>query len=164
MDSRIQTAIKKANEYIGIPYSPWIPSKSCFGDHGPFWSYNGPAPSFDKITKELLNCVGLSNVIRRFFQLEIPGVKEESFYAGGTYEWFLYLQNKQKLQPFNPSTVYPKGTLLLRCFHSEEDEGHLAIVTGPSTVIHSIRTRGVTNDMLWENYFEFACLPEHWLV
>ncbi len=163
MDSRISFILEKAKSFLGIAYSPWIPSKSCLGDSGPFWSFNGPPVPLEKIQSELLNCVGLINVLRRELHLEIPGVTNESFYAGGTYEWCLYLQTKEKLLPIDPKITYPIGTLLLRDYHSIEDEGHLAIVIGPNQVIHSIREKGVIQDSLWEDYFEFACLPENWL-
>ncbi len=163
MDSRIQLILQKAKTFLGIAYSPWIPSKSCLGDCGPFWAFNGPPVSLKKIQCELLNCVGLINVLRRELSLEIPGVTTESFYAGGTYEWCLYLQNQEKLLPFDPTISYPLGTLLLRNFHSIEDEGHLAILSGPNQVIHSIREKGVIQASLWKDYFEFVCLPNNWL-
>ena len=163
MNTTVELILKKAKECLGIPYSPWIPSKSCLGDHGPFWAFHGPPVPLEKIQQELLNCVGLINVVRRDLGLEIPGVSTESFYAGGTNEWVHYLLHQDKLTPFDASISYPPGTLLLRGYHTDEDEGHVAILTGPKTVIHSIRVHGVTNDMIWENYFEFACLPEYWL-
>jgi hypothetical protein len=163
MESKIQRCLAKADEYIGIPYSGWNPNVSCFGDHGPFWSFNGPAPSFDRVKRELLNCVGLINVIRRDLGLEIPGAADQTYYAGGTYEWYMYLDRKKKLHSFDPKKTYPKGTLLLRCYRDEEDDGHLAIIRDKQKVVHSIRAGGVKHDIVWPNYYEYACAPEDWL-
>jgi hypothetical protein len=163
MEARIQRCLAKADEYIGIPYSGWNPDVSCYGDHGPFWSFNGPAPSFDRVKRELLNCVGLINIIRRDFGLEIPGAAEQTYYAGGTYEWYTYLDRKRKLKPFDPTKQYPKGTLLLRCFRDQDDDGHLAILRDKQKVVHSIRAGGVTHGGIWPDYYEFVCAPEDWL-
>jgi cell wall-associated NlpC family hydrolase len=163
MESRVQQALAKADEYIGILYSPWNPNASCYGDHGPFWSFNGPAPSLERVERELLNCAGLINIIRRELGLKIPGAAEQTYYAGGTYEWFTYLDRKKKLHHFDSTKHYPKGTLLLRCFRNKDDDGHLAIVRGKQKVIHSIRNYGVIHDSVWPTYYEFVCLPEDWL-
>ena len=163
MEIKVRRALAKAEEYMGIPYSAWRPDVSCYGDHGPFWSYNGPAPSFDRVKRELLNCVGLINVVRRDLGLEIPGADEQRYYAGGTYEWFTYLDHKKKLKKFEPSRIYPDGTLLLRCFRSQEDDGHVAIICGPNQVVHSIRDQGVCRSQIWPDYYEYVCAPADWL-
>ncbi len=177
MEERVQRCLAKANEFIGIPYSPWNPNVSCYGDHGPFWSFNGPAPTTEQVKEGLLNCVGLVNVIRRDLGLEIPGATDQSFYAGGTHEWCTYLNTLGHLQSFKITKVYPKGTLLLRRYRSEQDDGHVAIVSDKRQIIHSVRrdddneygivsirgAGGVKKDIIWRGYYDYACPPEGWL-
>lgn len=163
MQEKVDILLSKAKEYIGIPYKPWNPNLSLYGDHGPFWSFNGPEPSFDRVKKELLNCVGFINVLRRHLNLEIPGATEQTYYAGGTYEWFVYLDSRGKLRPYREGKEYPRGTLLIRRFRDQNDDGHVAIVIGKNRVIHSIRSLGVCEGPLWEGYYEYACLPHDWL-
>lgn len=163
MQEKVDRIISKGREFLGIPYDPWNPEVSLYGDKGPFWSFNGPAPGFLAVKKGLLNCVGFINVLRRELGLEIPGAAEQSFYAGGTYEWYVYLDSRKKLQPFKEGVNYPRGSLLLRKFHSQADDGHLAILTGKNTVLHSIRDHGVCQTELWKGYYDAVCLPEDWL-
>lgn len=163
MESKVHYILAKADEYIGIAYSAWNPDVSCYGDHGPFWSYNGPAPSLDRVKQELLNCVGLINVLRRELGLAVPGAAEHKYYAGGTYEWYSYFDFQKKLEPYDSKKEYPRGTLLLRRFRNQEDDGHLAIIRNKKQVIHSIKVYGVRHDIIWQDYYEYVCLPEDWL-
>lgn len=159
-----ETALRQAEQYAGISYVGWDPHTSCFGDHGPFWSFNGPPPTLEMVRKEKLNCIGLVNVVCRHLSLDIPGVQDQTYYAGGTYEWFTHLDSQGKLEVFDASKNYPRGTLLIRRFRNQDDDGHFALATGFKSVIHSIRTYGVVRDVLWDNYYEFACLPDNWLM
>jgi hypothetical protein len=95
--------------------------------------------------------------------IKIPGVEENSYYAGGTYEWFVYLDAKKKLRTFVEGTDYPIGSVLLRRYRSEEDQGHVALVFGPGKVIHSYPEKGVCIDRIYANYYEFVALPADWI-
>lgn len=160
---RVEYILSKAEELIGIEYNPWNPNISCYGNHGPFWAFHAPCPSLDLIKKGQLNCAGFINILRRDLNLEIPGAFDESYYAGGTYEWYIYLDSREYLVAFQKNIDYPRGTLLLRRYRDVEDDGHLAIVTGRDTVVHSIKGKGVTHDSLWPDYYEYVCYPEDWL-
>ena len=82
------------------------------------------------------NCAGLLNLIRRKYNLSIPGFNRLSCkYPGGTYEWFHYLIEKLKRnnillqsQQFDKDKSYPKGTLLFRPYNDINDQGHVAII------------------------------------
>jgi cell wall-associated NlpC family hydrolase len=155
--------ISYAKRYLGVPYRSWDPAVSCYGDSGPFWAFEGAPPPLSRIKKELMNCAGFMNVLCRHLGIKIPGTEDESYYAGGTYEWYVYLDGKKKLHPFVEGKDYPVGSLLLRRYKSEEDQGHLAIVFGPKKVIHSYSEKGVTIDRIYEKYYEFVSLPGEWI-
>ena len=159
---------------LGIPYKWWDPSVSCVGDHGPFWAFNGPLPSRDQLEEGQMNCAGFLNLVCRGLGVTIPGVVKADFYAGGTHAWYVYLQQKGVLKVFSTWGVYPKGTLLLRRYVSEEDQGHLAIymgpaasalgMQGPNSIVHSWPEKGSCFDTIQPDYYEFVCLPEDWIT
>ncbi len=149
--------------YLRVPYRFWDPNVSCYGDCGPFWAFEGGAPPRQRVQKEQLNCAGFVNVVCRHLGIKIPGVEEQSYYAGGTYEWYVYLDGKKRLHPYVEGVDYPAGSLLLRRYRSEQDQGHLAIVFGPGKVIHSYPEKGVCIDRIYEKYYEFVSLAAEWI-
>ena len=156
------TVITYGKRYLGTPYGNWDPNVSCYGDSGPFWAFEGAPPSLSQIRTGKLNCAGFINIICRHLGIKIPGTDEQSYYAGGTYEWFVSLDLKKKLTPFVEGVHYPVGSLLVRRYRSEEDQGHLAIVFGSTTVLHSFSKKGVCIDKIYPNYYEFVALPDAW--
>jgi hypothetical protein len=164
MEERVGIILSKGKEYMGIPYKAWHPNLSCYGDKGPFWAFNGPPPDFSAVKTGLLNSAGLINLLRRELFLEVPGAFEESIYAGGTYEWYVFLDSYKKLKPFKEGVTYPLGTLLLRRFHSQRDEGHMAIISGKNTILSSIRSHGVCETEISRGYYHAVCRPEDWLT
>lgn len=147
---------------MDIPYRAWDPTLSCAGDHGPFWAFQGPPPLFSRVQEQQMNCAGFINLLCRKQGAVIPGAAENSFYAGGTGAWYLHL--KEKLLSYTPSVLYPTGTLLLRTYRNEEDQGHLAVSLGDGTVLHSWTTKGVAIDRVFPDYYEFICKPEDWIL
>ena len=143
-----------AASFVGIPYRWWNPEVSCCDKEGPFYASLGSEVPMEVIQKGHMNCAGLLNLICRKFGLEIPGAKEEFFYAGGTVCWWDSFKSKGQLQPFDPSLIYPKGTILLRQYRSEEDQGHIAIVYDRTTIIHSWPEKGVLMEELDPTYYE----------
>jgi hypothetical protein len=143
-----------AEQFLGIPYRWWNPSVSCCENTGPFWASEGPEVPIGEVQKGQMNCAGLLNLICRKFGLEIPGAKEKFFYAGGTRCWWLYFERKGLLQPFDPLVEYPKGTLLLRDYKSEDDQGHIAFVYDRTRVLHSWPDNGVAIEETAPNYYE----------
>lgn len=154
--------ISYAKLYLRVPYRWWDPNVSCYGDCGPFWAFQGPAPTLARVQKEHLNCAGLLNVICRHLGVKIPGTDEQSYYAGGTYDWYVFLDRNKKLRPFVASTEYPVGSLLFRRYKTEQDQGHIAFVFGTGKVIHSWPEKGVCIDQIFEDYYEYVSLPSEW--
>lgn len=157
----LQTAIANL---LGVPYKWWDPSVSCAGDHGPFWAFNGPLPSRQTIEEGHMNCAGFVNLICRTLSIPIPGADANYYYAGGTRLWYEFLKDKGVLKPFKPWIVYPEGTLLLRDFKHNGDEGHLAIYMSPNCVAHAWPTSGSCFAAIEPAYYEWICLPEDWMV
>lgn len=158
----MELLLEYGKSLIGIPYRAWNPEVSCWGDQGPFWAFAGPVPPLDLVKKESMNCAGFINLLCRLQGAPIPGVAEQSYSAGGTGDWYLYL--KDNLLPFDPNVVYPAGTLFLRRYRDEEDQGHLAVSLGDGTVLHSWTTQGVAIDTIFPDYYEFTCKPEDWIL
>lgn len=148
---------------LGIPYRFWDPSVSCAGDTGPFWAFNGPLPSRKQIEKGQMNCAGFVNLICRSLGVPIPGADANHWNAGGTGAWYESLKEKGVLQPFQSSVVYPEGTLLLRQYRSEEDQGHLAIYMGPNSIVHSWPEGGSCFATIQPHYYEWVCPPQVWM-
>lgn len=160
----METLLNILPTLLGVPYKWWDPSVSCAGDHGPFWTFNGPLPSRERIESEHMNCAGFVNLVCRSLGIKIPGADKKEYYAGGTYAWHTYLQQKGVLRVFSSWHIYPQGTLLLRRYVSEEDQGHLAIYMGPNSIVHSWPEKGSCFDTIQPDYYEFVCLPEDWMT
>jgi hypothetical protein len=119
---------------VNTKYQWWTDGPT--GPTAPFYAENGSPPPLNTIKANGLNCAGFMNLLRRYQGLEVPGVKEELWNAGGTYIWFRYFQERGLLKPFEPSSGYPEGTLLLRDYTSVFDQGHLAITMGMNRIAH----------------------------
>lgn len=152
---------------LGIPYQWWEGGDFRL-DGPPFWSGGiGEVPR-QKITS--CNCTGFLNLIRRKFDLDIPGIGGD--YPGGTYEWFHYLIQKENLEEFDSSKSYPPGSLLFRPYQSIDDQGHVAIVYENSQLLHCYSERGVALDSdiqtshSWseEGYYKYVFTPESWMT
>jgi hypothetical protein len=117
--------------------------------------------------------------MRRKVGLSVPGLAEDWEVPGGTPAWEWYLKEKDRLEPFDVNKEYPDGTLLLRVYRNEYDQGHVAVKVG-DRLLQSFpdadydptnRSKlgpGVNMDITVEQshgdgYYEFACLPENWL-
>ena len=160
------------------------------GDRGPFWAHDGRPPAANIIRLQGCSCAGLVNLMRRQVGLPVPGIEQKrNRYAGGTAYWFEYLKKRRALRPFNISEPYPQGTLLLRAFRNEIDQGHLAIIYSDhfenvlyAKLIHSYplgatprpgrKVLGgvkidptIGSSHFWRplGFYTHACLPENWL-
>jgi len=85
------------------------------------------------------NCAGFINIICSRLNKNQPNLD------GGTEGWFFCLKKKKKLYKIDPNTKYPFGTLLLRNYANECDQGHLAIkydneILNKSKIIHCYST------------------------
>jgi len=151
------------------PYVWWKGGQSTFQETAPF--YCKTLPSVVTVQTNGTNCAGLINLIQLTRGLEVPGVSTNEYYAGGTYVWFEHL--KEKLKPIDVTKSYVAGSLLLRQYRSEEDQGHLAVLytSGPlleQRLLHCYPDKGVTiddtvkesHDWIKEGYYEY--IVENW--
>lgn len=149
----------------------------------PFWVSNSKLPEFSYIYIRGSTCVGLVNILRRYLQLEIPGIitgEEKDDIPGGTQSWFKYLTIKKRLNVVDFSKTYRAGTLLIQDFNNK-DQGHVSIVISEnnalieSEIIHNVNGKwgnkiynSVTIEMVKEypyyDRFTHICMPEKWLI
>jgi hypothetical protein len=132
-----------------VPYVWWKEGESTMEKEAPF--YCKSIPSIQTIQKEGCNCAGLINLIQLSNGLKVPGVQSESIYAGGTYVWYDFLDSLGLLEPIDRTKSYPEGSLLLRNYKTEEDQGHVAILysSGPlleQKLLHCYPDVGITID------------------
>lgn len=143
-----------AKSFLGIPYRWWNPNVSCCENTGPFWAAEGTEVPLEEVVRGHVNCAGLLNLLCRKFGIEIPGSTSRHFYAGGTVSWWSYFEERQMLEPFDSTKEYPVGTILLRKYRSEEDQGHIAIVCESFKIIHAWPDTGVAIADIQPDYYE----------
>lgn len=187
----INKAIKYAKSLIGIKYSYWTLKKEKDGKFNMMYNdSNDKVPPIEEVKKNGINCAGLINLMRRKVGLKVKDVvAAKNAIDGGTYAWFSYLNKKKKLHKFNYKEKYPKGTLLIRKYANEKDQGHVAVVMENksqsmySKLIHAWTYEsyskgkkffepGVDNTITvgqshfhnGTGYYTHYCLPEDWLV
>lgn len=176
MNSDIESYIQSLQ---GTKYEWWTEGPT--GSNAPFYASNDPVPSLQTIQSSGLNCAGFINLIRRYQHLDVAGVEEELWNAGGTYVWFRYFQQRNVLEPFEPNANYPAGTLLLRDYTSVFDQGHLAVCMGLNRIAHcypddplpvprqlvepGVRIEPLNLSMNWDTkgYYTHVVKPEWWL-
>lgn len=136
----VDECLNYANTLVGLPFRWFVPGQVIFTGDDAFWCGNSPAPTATEIKQndKSIVCAGFPNLLRRFCGLTIPGLngnivgKHKKYYMelpGGTGAWFLYLYQRKRLQKIDLKRSYPKGTLLIARFKSDElDQGHLAVV------------------------------------
>jgi len=129
-----------AETLVGLPYRWFDADVDKFEGGDKFWCENSPPPEAEEIrvSDKSIVCTGLINLLRRHLNLSIPGIngnirgKYKTIYEqfpGGTGAWFAYLHQNKRLEKINLNLRYPKGTLLLAKFVSNElDQGHVAII------------------------------------
>ena len=145
--------IAYAKNFLGIPYRWWDPAVSCSDETGPFYAVEGGEVPLDVVQTGHLNCAGFLNVLCRKAGIAIPGAKERHFYAGGTVLWWEFFDANGMLEPFDPLKEYPEGSILLRQYSSEEDQGHIAVCTGGKTILHSWPEKGVVLEEWDPSYY-----------
>lgn len=124
-EKKVRRILRFAKTLVGKRYKWWTPKVDMTADSAPFWATNDSLPK--KV--DALACTGLLNLIMRYLGKPVPGTERRGYKSpGGTGIWFYTLKKKGVLQKFDPSTSYPEGTLLLRDYHNDNDQGHVAVV------------------------------------
>tara|TARA_B100000963_G_scaffold358967_1_gene384968 strand:+ start:5481 stop:6008 length:528 start_codon:yes stop_codon:yes gene_type:complete len=166
-----------AKKLIGAKYKLWLGDFQKTNDTPePF--YINEIPNIEYVRTHGINCAGLINIMRLNTSGSVPG---EGNWRGGTLSWYEYLKSKDVLIDFDYRRNYPKGTLLLRNYRNENDQGHLAVICEKDKqgkwlnddIIHAhnngsdglvgICKLGFSHYIIPEGYYEYAILPEDWL-
>jgi len=133
--------------------------------------YVNGVPSNRDIRIKGVNCAGFINLVRQSIgrtMIEPAGEIGKMCY-GGTGYWYELLSSRNVLENYNKDKKYPRGTLLLRKYRNENDQGHVAIVfNGYPYVLHSYcedcNNCGVNITKIKPNYYEYAIKPDDWLL
>ena len=157
-------------ELIGTKYVWWREGDDVTSA-APFYAENANCVDMETVKESGANCAGFVNLICRFVGTKIPGINENIPMAGGTYIWFSYLNERQLLQPFDPSKTYPPGTIVLRDYVDEEDQGHITLVICNGRLAHSGSENGIhvdesvliSHNWIENGYYTHVCLPETFL-
>jgi len=193
-DKDILKLMEYLDEFVKfkVPYR-WWKIEMDFKSDDMFYTEDGEPPTALKIiqTDKSVLCAGLINLARRFMGLKIPQIElsNQTIIKGTTWSWFRILDKKE---PIDITKTYPIGTLLMKDYTNEYDQGHLAIIaTNPTSthpnsintqqIIHSIPFYPIDSPLLNVGYvcytqFELShyyldgrtfythiCLPEFWL-
>lgn len=143
----INSSLIYAKTLIGIPYR-WYRTGDVLDCDDKFWACNENSVDTAYIRKndKCIVCTGLTNLMRRYMNLTIPGLNENipdeykelgKSYPGGTSIWFIYLKENNRLHKLDTTKSYPKGTLLLAPYINDEiDQGHVGVVFDNVTSVH----------------------------
>ena len=135
MDEKVKNI---CNNLLNIRYKCWFLEDNI--DENPPFYYNYDKSKLEYLSKSFLqengiNCAGFINLVCLFSN------KKHPLKGGGTDGWFSCLKDQNKLHEIDINKAYPFGTLLLRNYSNEKDQGHLAIkydnkVLENSKIIH----------------------------
>lgn len=173
--SAIQKAIDYGITLVDTPYDYWNNTNTKI--NAPMFAINGPVVHKSKIVS--VNSAGLINLILRFLGKKLP--KDSNGIIGGVKSYYEYYTNYS--EDFSIETTYPIGTLLIRNFKDNNDQGHLAIIIEEkgkhSKILQSFVSgknlksisEGVSisctiidiHNLNQEGYFKKAVLPQNWL-
>jgi hypothetical protein len=168
--SQFQLLQQFIQELIETPYL-WWREGDVVSSAPPFYAENNPIIPTN-IKNSGCNCAGFLNLICRFNKTKIPGVEEKLLMAGGTYIWFSYLNERNLLEPFNPSIKYPDGTIVLRDYVDPEDQGHIALIIDNGKLAHCDIANGIhidesvliSHNWINDGYYTHVCLPNSFLL
>jgi hypothetical protein len=176
-ESAYPSLFRYAESFVGIPYRWFRPTDTIEAEDKTF-AVNGPPPDlFDVLVRDKsMVCVGLTNVMRRYMELEIP-YDQNRKYPGTTSAYTEYFWDVRfVLRNQHEIVSLPKGTLLMWDWESWTNQGHVAVKWDHDTVLHAVPTMDDTDDVkdhgcvqtqclsdLHDTDFTHAVLPEHWL-
>ena len=174
-NEKIHDIISFAESFIGIKYVKWEKGKD----------YNfhcDKLPTLESVRTDGVCCSSFINILMLYSGKEIP--EHRNIMRGGTLYWTVFFKDNNALEKFDYTKKYPLGTIFLRNFYNEADQGHMAMLTDYNTnepdkilyakIIHAYvynehcavgkTTLGVShfsgnNDT---GYYEYAVLPQNW--
>lgn len=166
LDDLVEMVLQYATKLIGVKYTWWKGGPLDTNPH-PFYIHS--VPSITYIKTNGINCAGLINLLR-----QKAGCKVHE--SGGTVGWYDYFKKMGVLNKFKESGNYSIGTLLLRKYRDEVDQGHLAVCYSGKepniNIIHAYDDDDCGTGIVdisklrpdYNNYFEYTVSPKHWLI
>jgi hypothetical protein len=166
--STIEKVINLGKQLIGVSYGGWLGGE--LSPDAPMWCADAPI-DVSIIKQTSCSCVGLTNLMLRSLGVSLP--RSASGSIGGTLAYGEYFRPMATL--FDDQLKYPIGTLIGRHYRDLNDQGHVAVVIDNNRVLQSfaLHAGGVTPGVNMNysvpqshngNYYEYAVLPQHWLV
>jgi len=116
----MEEALSYAMDLRGKPYAWWKGGPIQTGS--PMWAEDEPAPLKQDIIA--VNCAGLTNLMLRIVGRSLP--YHVSTGRGGTGAYGVVYG--PIAVAFDIEESYPRGSLLLRRYRDEKDQGHVAVV------------------------------------
>jgi len=169
----ISNTLEYAKTLIGTKYTLWVGGKTTDKSY-PF--YVNRIPRRCNIKKYGINCAGLINILRLNTGRKIQGGGP---YRGGVLQWYQFLRRRGVLQRFDFHKDYPIGTLFIRKYRNEFNQGHLAILIDKSSsgkkIIHAFGNKYGKGKLCLSSlhdshysyphgYYEYVVMPGNWLV
>jgi hypothetical protein len=140
-DSNVQKILELGCQLCGIPYGQWGGGNIETG--APMWAIDKTLPKLSDISS--CNCAGLINLLLRSLGKSLPSVQQHG--RGGTAAYTSYYRDELQItETFKCGTVYPAGTLLLRDYLNNKDQGHVAVIYYRSDNIARVLQSHYTND------------------
>ena len=177
----IKNVLEYAKTLLGIKYALWE-GGSLTTNVYPFYVNVPPSDmNISFFRKHGMNCAGFINILLWKFGRGVPfsGDAEVDEWRGGTYFWHHYFDKIGALKVFDIDAKYPVGTLFLRKYVDEKEQGHVAVLCELDSmcgkIIHSYKDErlgygGVAINTLRDSHFiepegfyQFAVLPKNWL-
>lgn len=166
----IHRALEYGSTLLNTKYIVWKDDNTNPDD---IFYVNG-VPSIIDIRNKGVNCAGFINLVRQSIGRTIsePVGEIGKMCPGGTGYWYELLSSRNVLENYNKDEKYPQGTLLLREYRNEYDQGHVSIIYNKyQDVIHSYcndfndcNNSGVRITKIKPNYYEYAIKPDDWLL
>ena len=126
----IDNVLLYAKTLVGIEYQWWY-GHDLFQDGEPFWVGVGEVK---KSNIKSCSCTGLINLIRRKFNLSVPGISDKNInYPGGIEVWVKYLSAQSIklygfIESFDKTKHYRRGSILIQPKTSSKNQGHIALI------------------------------------
>tara|TARA_B100000401_G_scaffold378779_1_gene279861 strand:- start:5208 stop:5768 length:561 start_codon:yes stop_codon:yes gene_type:complete len=174
-NQKIDDVISFAESLIGIKYVKW--------EQGKDYNFHcDEIPSLEMLKMEGVCCSSFINILMLYSGKIIP--ENRNIMRGGTLYWAVFFRDNNVLEKFDYTKKYPLGTIFLRNFYNETDQGHMAMLTDYnkdepdkilySKIIHAYiynnhcavgkTSLGVSHFSSDDDtgYYEYAVLPQKW--
>ena len=100
---KIDEIIEYIKKYEGMKYTGYDKNSNVMTPDQPFWVSQLEPPPFEEVYSKGSTCVGLTNIVRRYLGLTVPGLNENYECPRGTESWYKYLDSNNRLETLDLS-------------------------------------------------------------